>query len=187
MANDILSAKIASPYANALLDVAKSQGLIHAITSDMNNLRELLDTTPDLVAYLNSPVASPSAKKEIIKKVITPQVSKETSQFLMILTDRNRISYLQGIATAYLELVYELANIRIVEVSSASKLTDQQQDLLIEKLETMTNAREVKLVVTVDSTLLGGFLIKTNSQIIDLTVKGQLSELASHLDTVFDN
>jgi F0F1-type ATP synthase delta subunit len=51
----------------------------------------------------------------------------------------------------------------------------------------MTNAREVKLVVTVDSTLLGGFLIKTNSQVIDLTVKGQLSELASHLDTVLDN
>merc|ERR1711957_22960 len=139
----------------------KEQLITLALKNVLNNFRELLDTTPDLVAYLNSPVASPSAKKEIIKKVITPQVSKETSQFLMILTDRNRISYLQGIATAYLELVYELANIKIVEVSSASKLTDQQQDLLIEKLETMTNAREVKLVVTVDSTLLGGFLIKT--------------------------
>jgi len=104
----------------------------------------------------------------------------------MILTDRSRIQYLQEIATCYLELVYELANIKIVEVSSASKLTDSQQDLLIEKLEKMTNAREVKLVITVDPNLLGGFLIKTNSQVIDLTVKGQLSQLAGHLDTVLD-
>lgn len=186
MANDVLSAKIATPYANALLDLAKSQGLIHAITSDMNNLRELLDATPDLVKYLNNPVVSHSAKKEIITKVITPQLSKETSQFLMVLTGRNRVNYLQGIATCYLELVYELANIKIVEVTSASKLTDSQQNLLIEKLETMTNAREVKLVITIDPTLLGGFLIKTNSQVIDLSVKGQLSQLASHLDTVLD-
>jgi len=186
MANDVLSAKIATPYANALLELAKSQGLIHAITSDMNNLRELLDTTPDLLAYLCNPVVTASAKKEIIKKIVTPQVSQETSQFLMILTDRNRIDYLQGIATCYLELVYELANIKIVEVFSASELTDSQQDLLIEKLETMTNAREIKLVITVDPALLGGFLIKTNSQVIDLTVKGQLSQLANHLDAVLD-
>ena len=186
MANDILSAKIATPYANALLDLAKSQGLIHAMTSDMNNLRELLETTPDLVGYLNNPVVTPSAKKEIIKKIIAPQVSKETSQFLMILTDRSRIQYLQEIATCYLELVYELANIKIVEVSSASKLTDSQQDLLIEKLEKMTNAREVKLVITVDPNLLGGFLIKTNSKVIDFTVKNQLQLLAKHLDTVLE-
>ena len=34
--------------------------------------------------------------------------------------------------------------------------------------------------------LMGGFLIKTNSQVIDFTVKNQLKELAKHLDTVLE-
>jgi len=50
----------------------------------------------------------------------------------------------------------------------------------------MTNAKEIKLIITLDSSLIGGFLIKTNSQIIDLTLKGQLRELAKQLDSTLE-
>ena len=50
----------------------------------------------------------------------------------------------------------------------------------------MTNAKEIKLLISLDASLMGGFLIKTNSKIIDLTVKGQLKELAKHLDSVLE-
>jgi F0F1-type ATP synthase delta subunit len=68
MATNILAAKIATPYAEALLDLAKSQSSIHAITSDINNLRELLNSTPALTDYLNNPIVRIEAKREIIKK-----------------------------------------------------------------------------------------------------------------------
>jgi F0F1-type ATP synthase delta subunit len=42
---------------------------------------------------------------------------------------------------------------------------------LIQKLKELTNAREIRLVINVDSSLIGGFLIKTESKIIDFTVK----------------
>jgi len=45
---------------------------------------------------------------------------------------------------------------------------------------------EIRLVVTVDSTLIGGFLIKTNSRVIDFTIKNQLENLAKHLDGVLE-
>ena len=50
----------------------------------------------------------------------------------------------------------------------------------------IANAKEIKLLITLDASLMGGFLVKTNSQVIDLSVKGQLSELAKHLDTVLE-
>lgn len=186
MANNILAAKIATPYAEALLDLAKSQSSIHAITSDVSNLRELLNSTPALTDYLNNPIVQIEAKREIIKKTISPQVCEQTSNFLLILADRNRINYLEAIAERYLELVYELANIKIVEVTSATEMSDEQQQMLIDKLQTMTNAKEIKLLITLDASLMGGFLVKTNSQVIDLSVKGQLKELAKHLDSVLE-
>jgi len=58
--------------------------------------------------------------------------------------------------------------------------------MLIKKLKELTNAREIRLVITVDSNLIGGFLIKTNSRVIDFTIKNQLQKLASHLDSVLE-
>ena len=186
MAQDTALTKIANPYAEALLDLAKSQNLILAITSDINNLLELLTTTKELKNYLNNPIIKKESKREILKKIVSSQISTEMSNFLMILIDRNRISYLEAVAERYLELVYELAKIKIVEVTSANALTEEQQQNLILKLQKMTKAKEIKLLLTINSNLLGGFLIKTNSQVIDLTVRGQLTELAKHLDGVLE-
>jgi F-type H+-transporting ATPase subunit delta len=186
MAKNILNAKIATPYAQALLDIAKEKRGIHSITCDINNLRALLDSNKMLADSLANPLLSVEAKRKIIEKAISPEVSEQTSKFLMLLLDRKRINYLEAINERFLELVYELANIKIVEVTSANVLTKEQEDLLIDKLQVMTSAKEIKLVITLDSTLIGGFLIKTNSQIIDLTIKGQLKELAKHLDSVLE-
>jgi F-type H+-transporting ATPase subunit delta len=166
--------------------LAKTTGSTHTITSDINNLREILNDTKELSEYLNNPLVQLKVKHSIVKKVITPQVSEHTSKFLMLLIDRKRISFLGPITERYLELVYELANIKIIEVISATKINEEQQQLLINKLQVMTKSKEIKLIITLDPSLIGGFLIKTNSQIIDLTVKGQLRELAKHLDSVLE-
>ena len=57
---------------------------------------------------------------------------------------------------------------------------------LIKKLKVITKAREIRLIITVDPGLIGGFLIQTESKIIDFTVKNQLQQLAKHLDTVLE-
>ena len=47
----------------------------------------------------------------------------------------------------------------------------------------MSGAKEIKLVTTLDTQLLGGVLIKIGSQEIDLSLKGQLRDVASLLQT----
>ena len=74
----------------------------------------------------------------------------------------------------------------MIEVASAFKFTNRQKNTLVKKLKQLTNAREIRLTLTIDPTLIGGFLIKTDSQVIDLTIKGQLQQLAKHLDTVLE-
>ena len=61
-----------------------------------------------------------------------------------------------------------------------------QKDHLISKLKELTKAREIRLVITIDETLIGGLVIKTNSKVIDFSVKNQLQLLAKHLDSVLE-
>jgi F-type H+-transporting ATPase subunit delta len=181
-----LSSKIASPYARALFDFSVEKNIMHQITADFQNLEIFLDKTPELTEYLNNPIVSKEAKREILAKTLKSQVNTETFKFLMVLVNRDRINLLRVIIARYLELVYETASIKTIEVSTAFPFTYLQKNTLVQKLKELTNAREVRLVITVDPNLIGGFLIKTNSKIIDFTVKNQLQKLAKHLDSVLE-
>ena len=181
-----LTLKIAAPYAQALFDFSVEKNIMHQITADFQNLDIFLEKSDELLEYLNNPIVSQEAKCEILTKTLESQLNTETFKFLIILVNRNRINLLKSIITNYLELVYETASIKMIEVSTALAFTNLQKDTLIKKLKDLTNAREIRLVITVDPSLIGSFLIKTESKVIDFTIKNQLQKLAKHLDTVLE-
>jgi F-type H+-transporting ATPase subunit delta len=181
-----LALKIATPYARALYDFSNDQNIMHQVTADFQNLEVFLKQTPDLVTYLTNPLVTKVAKEEILTKTLKSQLNTETFQFLLVLVNRNRINLIQPVIDSYLNLVYDLASIKMVEVTSAFPFTNKQKNTLVKKLKEMTNAREIRLAITVDSSLIGGFLIKTESKILDFTIKNQLQQLAKHLDSVLE-
>ena len=181
-----LASKIAAPYARALFDFSVEKNIMHQITADFQNLEIFLNESSELMDYLSNQVVSKDAKAEILTKTLKSQVNAETFKFLMVLVNRDRINLLKSVIARYLELVYETASIKMIEVSTAFPFANLQKNTLIQKLKELTNAREIRLVITVDSSLIGGFLIKTESKVIDFTIKNQLQKLAKHLDTVLE-
>ena len=181
-----LAAKIAAPYARALFDFSVEKNIMHQITADFQNLDIFLNETVELTEYFNNPIVSKEAKREVLTKSLKSQINTETFKFLMILVNRDRINLLSSIIARYLELVYETASIKMIEVSTAFAFTNLQKNTLIKKLKELTNAREIRLIITVDPSLIGGFLIKTESKVIDFSIKNQLQKLAKHLDTVLE-
>ena len=186
MSKNPLAAKVAAPYARALYDFSVDQNLMHQITADFQNLEVFLEETPELTEYLNNPLISAERKEELLSKTLKAQLNNETFKFLSVLVKRDRINLLQAVIASYLNLVYDLASIKMIEVSTAFAFSNLQKNTLIKKLKELTNAREIRLVINVDSSLIGGFLIKTNSKVIDFTVKNQLQLLAKHLDTALE-
>jgi F-type H+-transporting ATPase subunit delta len=186
MSANPLASKIAAPYARALFDFSVDKNIMHQITADFQNLEIFLDESSELIDYLNNPLVNQDAKGEVLTKILKSQVNSETFKFLMVLVNRDRINLLKSVITNYLELVYETASIKTIEVVTAIEFSNAQKNTLIQKLKELTNAREIKLEITVDPNLIGGFLIKTESKVIDFTVKNQLQQLAKHLDSVLE-
>lgn len=186
MSGNPLASKIAAPYARALFDFSVEKNIMHQITADFQNLEVFLDEAGELMEYLSNPIVNQDAKVEILTKTLKSEVNAETFKFLMILVKRDRITLLKSVIANYLDLVYETASIKMIEVSTAFPFANLQKNTLIQKLKELTNAREIRLVITVDSSLIGGFLIKTESKVIDFTIKNQLQKLAKHLDTVLE-
>lgn len=185
MSKNPLASKIALPYARAAYEYAVEKNLLHKFTEyflidEFNGKYTVLkplkgeDTNPIVVLHQFK-------ARHASFRVNDPQ-DHPFGKFMTVLYKRNRLNLLPEIREQYLELVYKAASIKTVEVHTAFPFTTVQKLNLIKKLKELTNAREIRLVITVDSNLIGGFLIKIDSNILDFTIKNQLENLAKKLD-----
>ena len=83
MSVNTLTSKIAAPYARALFDFSVEKNIMHQITADFQNLEIFLNESAELTEYLNNPIVSQDAKREILTKTLQSQVNTETFKFLI--------------------------------------------------------------------------------------------------------
>lgn len=176
-----IAGEIIEPYASALMSLAQSRNLTEEFGNDVRSLLELLDNSAELKNFLDSPVVRPQDKKAVLQRISGDQVNPLLRNFLMLLVDRGRILFLQGIGQQYLVLLRKLNQTVLAEVTSAHPLTEAQQNTLTEKVKAMTNARSVEIAATVDPNLLGGVIIKVGSRVVDASLRGQLRRIGMKL------
>ena len=173
--------KIVEPYAEALLELANSSGSLKETTNDMNIVSQFLVSASDLKKFLGNPLVTREAKKNVIKDILGEQIDKKTLTFLMLLVDRGRIAILGNIAQRFLELSYKSDSIQIAKIISSVQLSAEQQKNIAEKLKTITGAKQIKLALKVDPTLIGGFTVEIGSKLIDTSIRGQLKKISTLL------
>jgi F-type H+-transporting ATPase subunit delta len=169
------------PYAEALMSLAKEQGLVEDLGNDMQLIVGSLQSSDELSHFLSVPLVKKNAKKSAIESLFGSRVNPLTLKFLMLVVDRGRIAFLEPICARFQDLLREMNQIALAEVTSAVPLTDEQQETLRRKVIDMTNARGVELSINVNSDLIGGVIIKVGSQVVDASIRGQLRRLTSNL------
>ena len=177
----IVLSKVAEPYAEALLDLAKSNDSLKETTNDMNVVSQFLANSSDLKKFLGNPLITKDAKKNVVKDIFGEQIDGSTLKFLLLLVDRGRIEVLDSIAQKFLELSYKQDSIEIAKITSSIQLSADQQQSIAEKLKAITGAKQIKLALKVDPQLIGGFTIEIGSKMIDTSIRGQLKQISSLL------
>jgi len=177
----IVLSKVAEPYAEALLDLAKSNDSLKETTNDMNIVSQFLANSSDLKKFLGNPLITKIAKKNVVKDILGEQIDGRTLKFLLLLVERGRIEFLDSIAEKFLELSYKQESIEIAKVISSIQLSAEQQKEIAEKLKVITGAKQIKLALKVDPKLIGGFTIEIGSKLIDTSIRGQLNQIGTLL------
>lgn len=179
----VLVSKIAGPYADALLELAKSKNIVDKVTTDISDLLTLFVSVPELTSYLGNPVVSPDKKKELLKKVMDSMINPETLKFLQFLIDRRRIKHFDAIGEKFLQLVWALEGIKIVKFQTVIPLSYKQEEDLISQLKEFTGSKEIRLIKKIDKSILGGLVLQIDSQVIDISLKGQLRQISNNLES----
>lgn len=175
---------IATPYAEALLQIGKQQGISDHLAADAKAVLDLWTGSEALQEALGSPILEPEVKKSVITALFKEKgVVKQPAilNLLKLLADRQRISLMGAVFERFLELYRKAKGIALAQVTSATPLTLEQEDQLSKKVQAMAGSAVVDCSITVDPSLIGGLIVRIGSQVVDASLVGQVRRLGLSL------
>lgn len=181
MADNILRSEVLDPYAQALMSLGKSNDLVDRFGEDVSNILDTLNGSQDLKDFVANPLAKGELKKEVLSQVFGDAVHPFMRNFIMLLVDRRRVIFLEGICQQYLKLLRQFRQTVLAEVTSTVELSDDQKNAVRDKVKAMTKANSVDIETKIDPDLIGGVIIKVGSQVIDASLRGQLRRITLRL------
>lgn len=181
MSGALLSMGIAEPYAQALMSVAQSQNLTEEFGESFRALESLLEQSQDFRDFVMNPIINEESKKSVLRQVMGNDTNPYLINFLMLLVDKRRIIFLEQIAGQYLELLRNLNQTVLAEVTASQELSDAQTQAIIGRVKSMSNARDVEIKTSINPEIIGGVIIKVGSQVVDASLRGQLRRISINL------
>lgn len=172
--------KAARRYASALLQIAKEQESVESILGDIEFIKNTIDDSRELELFLKSPIIKFDDKANALDELFGEQVNEIVRQFIKLLARKNRVNLLYQITQAFIEQYNQYAGIIEIQVSVASKLSEEQQQSLHKALEDKTG-KKVNMEFSVDTSLKGGIAVRIDDTVIDGTIKHKLEQLEETL------
>lgn len=172
---------VAKSYANALIDLLNESKI--SIDDSLKELQliEKIVSDDEISRFLKYPNIEKKEKINIINESLSKyNFDKNIISFIEVLVDNNRIESLSSIIEAIFEYVDNLKGVVRVEIISNKDLNEKTLKALVAYLKDMFN-KEVVPTVTIDETIIGGFVVKRNGYLLDVSV---LNKLKAIKDTV---
>ncbi|MEA1961411.1 MAG: F0F1 ATP synthase subunit delta [Bacillota bacterium] len=176
----MLNKSVARRYAEAFFGIAREQNKIDQYQTELETVVQSIQNIDQLKEYFAHLLIPPKEKKEVAQKIFAEQISPITLNFILMIIDKKRETYIELIVKEYVEMADESRNIKKAELFAATDVSDDELQSLAQKLST-ASGKTVQLKLRVDPSLLGGIKIRMGDQIIDGTVTKKLEMLKNEL------
>ena len=177
---------VARPYAKAIFQHALQLQQLAEWSVILQHLTHLMRNSA-IIQFIDNPAATVEQHTQLIQAVLyTLQPTMwcnnkaAVDNLIKLLAMHKRLLILPEIYNKYNMLRAEHEKTLVVTVISFASLNIKQTQQLIDKLSHRLQ-RQVTLEVSLDKTLLGGAIIHAGDLVIDGSVRGKLTKLATNL------
>ncbi len=136
----------------------------------------------DMAKLLSHPGLTGQQQAQTLIDVCGDKLNVSGQNLVNVLAENKRISLLPQILEQFEHLKAELEKAVDVEIISAFEVSDESKQKLTDALKAKL-AKDVRVTTTVDSTLVGGAIIRAGDMVIDGTVRGKLAKLAEAMNS----
>ena len=171
---------ISKRYARSLLKLAEEQNSILKVKSELNNIKEILNSSSELYSALINPIVNKNDKKEIIERIFERDTSFEVRNFLKLLIEKGRVNFVHSIIEEFYTLFDISENIAHIQITSALELNDEQKHTLEEKLA-LKLQKKIEVEYLKDSSIIAGLICKIGDNVIDTSLSYKLNQFKKEL------
>ena len=176
---------LAGRYAGALYALAVDSKKVDLIHDELANLADLLRASHDLKKLVLSPILSRSQQQTAITAIAEKSGADTlTINFLGTLAANGRLSALSSVIDAFQQQHARRRGQITAEVISAVALDDSRKALVEKTVARLAGSDKLSLSMRVDSSLIGGLVVRIGSRMIDTSIKTKLSRLESAMKGV---
>ena len=175
---------VASRYATALFELARDDGAIDKVASDLATFARLIAESSDLARLVRSPVFSAEEQRMALSAVLArAQISGLAANFLKLVAAKRRLFAIADMIRAYKALVAREKGEVTAEVTVAETLGENHLAALKDALRSVTG-KHVELNIRVDPAIVGGLIVKLGSRMVDSSLKTKLNSLKTAMKEV---
>ncbi len=168
--------KISIEYAEAIFAIAVEESKTAQYYEDLRLVDCLLTESPEYLELLMSPGIEATEKLSLIDSAFLGKLMENTLSLIKLLCERNRIGLFHECFMDYEKLYNASRQTAFVTVISAVALTDSERDRIKASLEAKYKL-SVELRCEIDTSIMGGIIIKTDDTIIDGSLQRRLQDV----------
>ena len=168
---------IPNRYAKALFKFASQEGVQASVYDEMKQLEQSYAANTALKTAVNNPFIAVDEKEKVILTAAGAKAGGAFDRFLLLVIKKNRVDFLRLIAQAYIKLYRRQCSIAHVEVVTAAKLPDNEINGILNVVKKHLGSKTLEQSFKVDKDLIGGFTVNVDGQVLDASVKNELSKL----------
>ena len=172
---------LARPYAKAVFQVAVESNDL-AGWSQMLRQIALVCKDERVATLLSSPIITAEEQAEKLIGLFGDALTPAAQNVVKVLAYHGRLTLIAEIVELFEALRAQQEKSVDAMVTTAFEVNDATVDALAAALTRSLN-REVKLVATVDPSLIGGAIIRAGDTVIDSSVRGKLKKLAESINS----
>lgn len=164
-------------YALALYDLATENKAVAEVAKALTTFQGLITESADLKRLMNSPVFKAEDQMAAVSALADKAgISGLALNFLHVMGANRRLAAVPGAIAAFHALVADAKGETTAEVTSAEKLSAKQLAELKAALKAATGT-DVLLETKIDSSILGGLIVKVGSRMVDNSLLTKLNSL----------
>jgi len=179
-AADMRVTELDEAYAEALLELAESEGRLDEIADEVEQLRTLLGDEPDLLRLLGGRALSAEERRESLDKLFEGRVDELTLRFLRVVSAKSRMDRLPAMLAGFTRSIERRRGVEHVTAAVASELDDEARQSLAERIGEAIG-KQVVLEQVVEPALIGGLRLRIGDRVIDGTVLARLRQIEEQL------
>lgn len=172
----------AKRYAKALFELTKEADSLDKTEQDLQLIIKVIYEDEEIRKFLSHPQIAREMKKKIIASTFGENISKLTKNMLFQLIDNNRQEVLVEILNQYVKLANDYRGIIDVEAISVISLNETEKNRITESFK-IKFGKKVRLKNVIDSSIIGGMIIKIEDKVYDGSIKTKLQVMKRSLTT----